>query len=131
MHNYTIEADVMSEGNKRKMSDIGLINQRYLVVLRGNAREIELSSNLERIKVVAPFALTPNEWYHLKVKVDVAKDGSGTVRASVWKKGDAEPATPTVEFKHKHAHQSGSPGFFSMTPQEQRAWIDNIEVKAN
>jgi len=131
MHNYTIEADVMSEGNKRKMSDIGLINQRYLVVLRGNAREIELSSNLERIKVVAPFALTPNEWYHLKVKVDVAKDGSGTVRASVWKKGDAEPATPTIEFKHKHAHQSGSPGFFSMTPQEQRAWIDNIEVKAN
>ena len=131
MHNYTIEADVMSEGNKRKMSDIGLINQRYLVVLRGNAREIELSSNLERIKVVAPFALTPNEWYHLKVKVDVAKDGSGTVRASVWKKGDAEPATPTIEFKHKHAHQSGSPGFFSMTPQEQRAWLDNIEVKAN
>jgi hypothetical protein len=53
------------------------------------------------------------------------------VRASVWKKGDAEPATPTIEFKHKHAHQSGSPGFFSMTPQEQRAWIDNIEVKAN
>jgi outer membrane protein assembly factor BamB len=131
MHNYTIEADVMSEGNKRKMSDIGLINQRYLVVLRGNAREIELSSNLERIKVVAPFALTPNEWYHLKVKVDVAKDGSGTVRASVWKKGDAEPATPMIEFKHKHAHQSGSPGFFSMTPQEQRAWIDNIEVKPN
>ncbi len=131
MHNYTIEADVMSEGNKRKMSDIGLINQRYLVVLRGNAREIELSSNLERIKVTAPFALTPNEWYHMKVKVDVAQDGSGVVRASVWKKGDAEPATPTIEFKHKHAHENGSPGFFSMTPQEQRAWIDNIEVKAN
>ncbi|MEO6755373.1 MAG: PQQ-binding-like beta-propeller repeat protein [Chthoniobacteraceae bacterium] len=131
MHNYTIEADVLTEGNKRKMSDIGLINQRYLVVLRGNAREIELSSNLERVKVTAPFALASNEWYHMKVKVDVAQDGSGVVRASVWKKGDAEPATPTVEFKHKHAHQNGSPGFFSMTPQEQRAWIDNIEVKPN
>ena len=131
MKNYTIEADVMSEGNKRKMSDIGLINQRYLIVLRGNAKEIELSSNLERIKETKPFAMTPNEWHHLKVRVDSEKDGSGTVRAKAWKKADAEPAEWTLEFKHKAAHQNGSPGFFSLTPQEQRAWIDNIEVKAN
>ena len=131
MKNYTIEADVLTEGNKRKMSDIGLINQRYLVVLRGNAREIELSSNLERIKRTAPFPMTPNEWYHLKVKVDAAKDGSGTVRAKAWKRGDAEPDAWTIEFEHKHAHEHGAPGFFSQTPQEQRAWIDNIEVKAN
>jgi outer membrane protein assembly factor BamB len=131
MKNYTIEADVMSEGNKRKMSDIGLINQRYLVVLRGNAREIELSSNLERIKETKPFTMTPNEWHRLKVRVDTEKDGSGTVRAKAWKKADPEPEAWTLEFKHKAAHQKGSPGFFSLTPQEQRAWIDNIEVKAN
>ena len=131
MKNYTIEADVMSEGNKRKMSDIGLINQRYLIILRGNAREIELSSNLERIKATSPFTLTPNEWHHLKVRVDTEKDGSGTVRAKAWKKADAEPAEWTLEYKHKAAHQNGSPGFFSLSPQEQRAWIDNIEVKAN
>ena len=131
MKNYTIEADVMSEGNKRKMSDIGLINQRYLVALRGNAHELELSSNLERIKQTVPFTMTPNEWYHLKVKVDVAKDGSGTVRTKVWKKADAEPTAWTMEFKHASAHTNGSPGFFSLTPQEQRAWINNIEVKQN
>ena len=131
MKNYTIEADVLTEGNKRKMSDIGLINQRYLVVLRGNAREMELSSNLERIKEVKPFTLTPNEWYRMKVRVDVEKDGSGTVRAKAWKKADPEPAEWTLEFKHASAHKNGAPGFFSMTPQEQRAWIDNIEVKPN
>ncbi|MEO6787903.1 MAG: PQQ-binding-like beta-propeller repeat protein [Chthoniobacteraceae bacterium] len=131
MKNYTIEADVLTEGNKRKMSDIGLINQRYLVTLRGNAREIEVSSNLERIKKTAPFTLTPNEWYHLKVKVDVAKDGSGVVRAKAWKKSEPEPAAWTIEVEHKHAHPNGSPGFFSLSPQEQRAWIDNIEVKKN
>src|SRR5262249_24510712 len=32
MHNYTIEADVMSDGNRRKMSEVGIINQRYLIV---------------------------------------------------------------------------------------------------
>jgi hypothetical protein len=131
MKNYTIEADVMSEGNKRKMSDIGLINQRYLITLRGNAREIELSSNLERLKAPKPFTMTPNEWHRLKVRVDNEKDGSATVRAKAWKKADAEPAEWTIEFKHKYAHQNGAPGFFSLSPQEQRAWIDNIEVKAN
>ena len=38
LKNYTVEADVMSEGNKRKMSIVGLINQRYRVVLKGNER---------------------------------------------------------------------------------------------
>ncbi len=128
MKNYTMEADVMSEGNKRKLSDIGVINQRYLVALRGNAREIEVSSNLERIKVTKPFTVTPNEWYRLKVQVDVAADGSGVVKAKAWKKAEAEPAEWTIEVPHQHAHQNGAPGFFSLTPQEQRAWIDNIAV---
>ncbi len=131
MKNYTIEADVLTEGNKRKMSDIGLINQRYLVALRSNAREIEISSNLARIKEVQPFTLTPNEWYHLKVRVDVKPDGSGTVRAKAWKKADAEPDAWTIELADKFAHTNGAPGIFSLSPQEQRAWIDNIEVKAN
>jgi hypothetical protein len=131
LKNYTIEADVMTEGNKRKMSDIGLINQHYLVVLRGNAREIELSSNLELIKETKPFTITPNEWHHLKVRVDVAKDGSGTVRAKAWKKADPEPEAWTIEYKHAHAHTNGAPGIFSLSPQEQRAWIENISVTAN
>jgi hypothetical protein len=32
---------------------------------------------------------------------------------------------------HKHAHTEGAPGLFSFTPQEQRAWIDNISVVPN
>ncbi len=131
LHNYTVEADVLSEGNKRKMSEIGLVNQRYLIVLKGNAQALEVSSNQELFLQSTPFKWSPNEWYHLKARVDVAADGSGTVRAKAWKKGDPEPEAWTIEVPHKHAHQEGSPGLFSFTPQEQRAWIDNIEVKAN
>jgi len=131
MKNYTIEADVLTEGNKRKMSDIGLINQRYLVVLRSNAGEIEVSSNLERIKEIKPFNITPNEWYRLKVRVDVANDGSGVVRAKAWKKSEPEPEVWLIEVEHEKAHSHGAPGIFSLTPQEQRAWLDNIEVTAN
>lgn len=129
--NYTAEADVMTEGNKRKMSEVGLINQRYLVVLKGNSQSLEVSSNQERLRESVPFQWTPNQWYHLKTRVDVAADGSGVVRAKVWKKGEAEPEAWTIEVPHKTAHAEGAPGIFSFTPQEQRAWIDNISVTPN
>jgi outer membrane protein assembly factor BamB len=131
LKNYTIEADVLSEGNRRKGCDIGLINQRYLVMLKFNEQTIEVTSNQERIKDSVPFAAERNTWYHFKIWVDVAADGSGVVRAKAWKKADAEPEAWTLEYKHKTAHANGSPGFFCFTPQEQRAWIDNLEVKAN
>ncbi len=131
LRNYTVEADVLSEGNKRKMSEVGLVNQRYLIVLKGNAQAIEVSSNQELFLQSTPFKWSPNEWYRLKTRVDVAADGSGVIRAKAWKKGDPEPEAWTIEVPHKHAHQEGSPGLFSFVPQEQRAWIDNLAVTPN
>jgi hypothetical protein len=128
---YTVEMEVLSEGNKRKMSEVGLINQRYLVVLKGNSQQLEVSSNQERLRESVPFAWVPNQWYKLKSRVDVAPDGSGTVRAKAWKKGEQEPEGWTIEVAHKHAHPEGAPGIFAFTPQEQRAWIDNISVTSN
>lgn len=131
MKNYTIEADVLSEGNKRKGCDVGLINQRYLVTLKYNEQTLEVSSNQERLKFQVPFKAERNVWYHLKVRVDAAADGSAVVRAKAWKKADAEPEKWELEYTHKTAHQHGSPGLFCLSPQEQRAWYDNIEIKAN
>ncbi|MEA3209157.1 MAG: hypothetical protein QOE70_2214 [Chthoniobacter sp.] len=131
LHNYTIEADVLSEGNKRKMSEIGLINQRYVIVLKGNAQALEVTSNQELFRQSVPFKWSPNEWYHLKARVDLAKDGSGTIRAKAWKKGDQEPDAWTIEVPHQRANEEGSPGLFGFSPQEQRAWIDNIAVTPN
>lgn len=134
--NYTIEADVMSDGKTRgetiiKMSEVGLINQRYAIVLKGNDQKIEVSSNFERLRETAEFKWRPNVWYHLKSRVDIANDGSGVVRAKAWKKGDAEPDAWTIEVKHKTAHQEGSPGLFGFSPQDMRVYIDNIKVTAN
>lgn len=134
--NYTLEADVMSEGNKRKMSEVGLINQRYLIVLKGNEKKLEVTSNLDRLRVPAAsdppnFPWLPNVWYHLKTRVDVAAGGSGVVRAKAWKKGDAEPDAWTLEVPLKHVHQSGSPGLFGFSPQDMRVFIDNIKVTPN
>ena len=131
LKNYTIEADVLSEGNRRKMSEAGIINQRYAIILKGNAQELEVNSNQERVKVAVPFKWSANAWYHIKARVDVAADGSGVVRAKAWKKGEAEPAAWTIEVPHKKAHAHGSPGLFGFSPTDMRVCIDNVKVTAN
>ncbi len=129
--NYTLEADVMSEGNRRKMSEVGVINQRYAIVLKGNEQKLEISSNFERFREALDFKWQPNVWYHLKSRVDIAGDGSGVVRAKAWKRGDPEPDAWTLEAKHQTAHQEGSPGLFGFSPQDMRVYIDNIVVTEN
>lgn len=131
--NYTLEADVMSDGNKRqhKMSEVGLVNQRYYIVLKGNEQKLEINSNQDRLRVGEDFQWQPNVWYHLKTRVDIASDGAGTVRAKVWKKGEGEPEKWSLEVPHKTAHQSGSPGLFGFSPQDKKVFIDNIVVTAN
>lgn len=132
MKNYTLEADVMSDGNRRSHSTVGLINQRYLVLLNGNAQELEVQSNQERLKVAVPFKWAVKQWYRLKTRVDIAPDGSGVVRAKCWKKGDPEPAAWTIEAPHKQAHRNGSPGLFGFAPQSLfRVYIDNISATPN
>ncbi|MBI3879720.1 MAG: PQQ-binding-like beta-propeller repeat protein [Verrucomicrobia bacterium] len=136
MKNYTIQADVRSEGNKRKMSDVGVICHRYQILLKGNEQKLEVNSNLERLRFPAPeappnFRWSPNEWYVIKARVDTKPDGSGVVRAKAWKKGEPEPAAWTIEVPHQTAHQQGSPGLFGFAPQDQRVFIDNISVTAN
>jgi outer membrane protein assembly factor BamB len=129
--NYTIEADVMSDGNRRKMSEVGVINQRYAIVLKGNEQKLEVSSNFERLREAVDFKWQPNVWYHLKSRVDILADGTGVVRAKAWKKGDPEPDAWTIEVKHQTAHHEGSPGLFGFSPQDMRVYIDNVTVTAN
>jgi hypothetical protein len=136
MKNYTIEADVMSEGRARgsiisKMSEVGVINQRYLVVLKGNEQKLEINSNLERLREAIDFKWKPNVWYKLKARVDTAADGSGVVRAKAWKKDEPEPEKWTFEVPHKTAHLNGCPGLFGFSPQDMRVFIDNISVTSN
>ncbi len=129
--NYSIEADVMSEGNRRKMSEVGIINQRYLVVLKGNDQKLEIDSNLERLREAKDFKWSPDVWYHLKARVDLSPDHSGVVRAKAWKKDEPEPDTWTLEVHHATAHQNGSPGLFGFSPQDMRVFIDNVKVTPN
>ena len=126
---YTMEADVMSDGNRRGMSDVGLINQRYMIVLKGNQQLLEVSSNHDRLKVGVPFVWDHKTWYRLKCRVDLNVDGSGVVRGKAWERGTAEPEGWQIEVPHRNAHPKGSPGLFGFSPQSQfRVYVDNVKV---
>jgi hypothetical protein len=132
LSNYTMQADVMTDGTPRAKSDIGLINQRYLITLRSNAGKLEVSSNPERLLHTAPFKVAPKTWYTLKTRVDVSEDGSGVVRGKAWKKGETEPEAWTIEVKVPKAHEQGSPGIFGFTPMNQnRVYLDNLSITPN
>ena len=131
MKGYTIQADVMSDGNRRKMSEIGVINQHYLIVLKGNEQKLEINSNQDRLRVATDFKWSPKVWYRLKARVDANPDGSAIIRAKAWKREEAEPATWTLEVPHRTAHQQGCPGLFGFSPQDMRVYVDNIEVTAD
>jgi outer membrane protein assembly factor BamB len=128
MSHYTIQADVMSDGNKRKMSEVGVINQHYLIVLKGNEQKLEVNSNQARLRASEDFKWSPNVWYRLKARVERNPDGSAVVQAKAWKRGEPEPEAWTIAVPHKTAHQAGSPGLFGFSPQDMPVYIDNVEV---
>jgi hypothetical protein len=114
---------------------VGIINQRYLIVLKGNEQKLEINSNQERLRVPEGkdppnFKWLAKVWYRLKARVDVAADGSGVIRAKAWKKDEPEPKEWLLEVPHQHAHESGSPGLFGFSPKV-KVYIDNVTVTPN
>jgi len=130
--NYTLSADIRSDGNRRSMGNVGVINQRYIIMLDGNKQQLKVVSNFERINVGTKFKWKAKKWYRIKSRVDVNEDGTGVIRAKAWPQDGDEPADWMLEVPHKLAHRNGSPGLFCFSPQSRfRVYLDNLEVVPN
>ena len=132
MANYTAQAEVMTDGDRRTKSNIGLINQRYIFALIGNSQKLEVVSNYDRFRHSVPFSFKTNTWYHLKTRVDILKDDTGMIRAKAWLKGEAEPSAWTLEVSHINPHLHGAPGVYAMSPQsKKKVYFDNLLISYN
>jgi len=126
---YTIQADVMSDGNRRGGSVVGVICQRYIIALDANKNIIEVSSNPNRIAINQPFTFKTQSWYTIKAKVIENPDGSGVVMGKAWPRGEAEPEAWTIEAVVPNVHTQGSPGIYGFSPQSRhRVYVDNVDV---
>jgi outer membrane protein assembly factor BamB len=129
--NLTIEADVRSSEMRRQRGDIGLVNQRYKLVLFGNDQAIELHpwQAAEAMTVRVPFESEPNVWYHMKFRVENRPDGTTLAQGKVWKTGTPEPAAWTVQKIDKIGHKQGSPGLYGDGISDVQ--FDNVRVYKN
>jgi outer membrane protein assembly factor BamB len=128
---YTAQVDIRSDGNRRNMSSAGLVNQRYLIALKGNHQEIEVSSNVELFSRKAPFSWSRDRWYTLKTSV--TREGEDTmVRVKCWPRDEGEPEAWTLEVVHPNGHTHGAPGIWGFVPQSRhRVYLDNLIVTPN
>jgi hypothetical protein len=128
---YTVEIDARRREQRRQRGDVGIINQRYGLVLFGNGQKLELHpwQAADEMTVRVPFAWDADTWYRLKLRVDNQPDGTALVRGKVWKTDDPEPPAWTIEKTDTIPHRTGSPGIYGDGISD--IYFDNLKVYTN
>jgi outer membrane protein assembly factor BamB len=138
LSDYTIEADVRSMERRRQMGDVGIVAQRYELVLFGNHQRLELQPwqpETERTVKVA-FPWKRDTWYTMKLEVQTLDAGKVRARGKVWPKGEQEPAAWTIERVDPIGNLKGSPGLYADAMNSSpgggsEMYYDNIKVYRN
>jgi hypothetical protein len=134
---YTIEADVRAMERRRQMGDIGVVAQRYELVLFGGHQRLELqpwqpeTSRTTRVD----FPWTKDTWYTMKLEVQSTGGGKVRARGKVWPKVQPEPQAWTIERVDPIGSVKGSPGIYADAPSQagggSELYYDNIKVYRN
>jgi outer membrane protein assembly factor BamB len=115
-----------------RISDVGLINSRYQLTIRGLSKLVRIDSwspSDYRTHKAATFDPQPDTWYTLKLRVE-PQGGQALVQGKVWKRGDPEPGQWTVEMTDSSPNLHGTPGVYGNTP-EAEVYLDNLTVTPN
>jgi hypothetical protein len=138
LSNYTIEADIRSKEVRRQMADVGIVAQRYEMVLFGNHQRLELQPWQPETQrtVRVPFPWQKDTWYVMKLEVQNLDGGRVRARGKVWPKGQPEPAAWTIERIDPIGNQKGSPGIYADVMNSDpkggsEVYYDNIKVYRN
>ena len=138
LSNYTIEAEVRSMERRRQMSDVGVVAQRYELVLFGNHQRLELQPWQPETQrtVRVEYKWKPDTWYVMKLEVQSLDADKVRARGKVWPKGEPEPAAWTIERVDPIGNHKGSPGLYadalnSAAQGGSEMFYDNIKVYRN
>ena len=129
---YTVEVDVRGVESRRQRGDVGIVNQRYVLMLFGNNQKIELQpwqAANEMTVSVDKFDWPVNTWYRMKLRVQNRPDGTTLVQGKVWPTGQPEPAAWTIEKVDRIPHRAGAPGLYGDGISD--VFFDNFKVYRN
>jgi outer membrane protein assembly factor BamB len=137
LSDITMEADVRALEKRRQMGDVGIVAQRYELVLWGAHQRVELQSwqpettRTQRVE----FPWEKDKWYTMKLEVQNLDKGRVRARGKVWPKGQPEPAAWTVERIDPIGNAKGSVGIYADAPSNpaggSELYYDNIKVYRN
>jgi outer membrane protein assembly factor BamB len=134
---YTVEADVRAMERRRQRGDVGIVAQRYEMMLSGAHERIELQPwqpETERT-VRVEFPWKADTWYTMKLEVQGIGGGKVRARGKVWPKGEAEPAAWSIERVDPIGNTKGAPGLYADAPSAagggSEIYYDNIKVYKN
>ena len=134
---YTTQADVRALERRRQRGDIGIVAQRYELVLFGNHQRLELQpwqpETARTVRVEFPWKA--DTWYVMKLEVQSMGAGKVRARGKVWPKGQPEPAAWTIERIDPIGSLKGAPGLYADAPSRvgggSEIYYDNIKVYKN
>ncbi len=129
---YTVEVDVRGIEMRRQRGDVGVINQRYVMMMFGNNQEIQLQpwqAANEMTVSVENFPWPLDTWYRMKLRVANRPDGTTLVQGKVWPAADPEPAAWTIEKVDRIPHRAGAPGLYGDGIAD--VFFDNFKVYRN
>src|SRR5262249_28552248 len=131
LHDYTIQADVCGAIAQGRLPDVGVIGQRYTLILMGDSQKLEIRTwpaHDFRIRKSLPYPWKGDVWYTLKFRTS-NENGKVMLRGKVWPRDEKEPAAWTVEVADPsfHPETHGSPGIAG-DAQHAEIFYDNILV---
>ena len=130
--NYTMEADLKLTEKRRQLGDMGIVAQRYALMIFGNNQALELQPWQPETKrtISVPFAWKGNTWYRLKLRVQNAADGKSThVQGKAWLVSEPEPVGWMIDKVDTMPNLNGAAGFFA--DAQNGVFIDNIKITPN
>lgn len=138
---YTVQVDLLGspkEGRRKTLSDMGLINTRYNMILLGREKRIRLVSwaPMPRVQKEVDFDWQPDVWYRTKLRVDV-EDHQSVVRGKVWLRDQDEPTDWMIKMIDTCPNREGSPGLYAYSKGTSAkrhgasVFFDNYRVMKN
>jgi hypothetical protein len=128
------------KGEKKEyMPDMGIVANRYTLMLAGQIQKLRIVSwyGLLRVDETVAYPWQPGVWYRLKLTVTVQGD-KGLVRAKVWKRDEAEPSAWTIEVTDPRPNTEGCPALYGYITGIEEAggvgpevYFDNVRVTPN
>ncbi len=130
MSNYTIQADTKLTEIKRKLSSVGLTNQRYNFIVKGNNSRLSIQSWAPHLRMEKniKFDAKPDVWYRMKMVVEVTGE-TALVKGKIWNRDEEEPTEWTLTAEDPHANLTGSPGLYLYSLSD--SYFDNVQVTPN